>query len=442
MAKALLVDDDRRSLDVMRKWVAKRGFDVSTASSLDRAREACRTDAPDLILLDLELPDGSGLDLVAEMEESADLDPRILVISGTATIETAVEAMRGGAMDVLQKPVDLDRLEKILEKIRASLRLREKVGDLRAQLRDLGRFGPLVGRSASMQEVYDLISKVAPTDATVFILGETGCGKDLVANAVHAESPRASQPFVPVNCGAIPENLIESELFGHEKGAFTGATSRRQGFFEQANGGTLFLDEITEMPLELQVKLLRVLETGRVRRVGGDRSLKVDVRVVAASNRDPEEAVADGRLRDDLLYRLMVFPIPVPPLRDREGDVELLAEHFLRENNDKRGTSARFLPEALELLAAHEWPGNVRELRNVVDRASILGGDRIGPRRARRRGHRPRILEGPSGCGAWRPPFERRSAPYTIKMRATGNGAERAVAPPRGRRDGNRFGIR
>jgi DNA-binding NtrC family response regulator len=255
--------------------------------------------------------------------------------------------------------------------------LKTEVGSLRGELRDLGRFGRLVGRSKPMLEVYDLISRVAPTEATVLITGESGTGKELVAETLHRCSARKDAVMLPVNCGAVSPGLIESELFGHERGSFTGAERQRKGYFERANGGTLFLDEVTEMPIELQVKLLRVLETGTVLRVGGNESIPVDVRVVAATNRDPAEAVKAGKLREDLYYRLNVFPIPLPPLRQRTGDVELLAQHFLAQLNREAGSAKTWSRAALERLRRNGWTGNVRELRNVVQRAFILGDDEI-----------------------------------------------------------------
>ena len=241
----------------------------------------------------------------------------------------------------------------------------------------LGRFGRLYGSSTVMQDVYRMIEKVAPTEATVFITGESGCGKELVARTIHERSPRARGAFVAINCGAIPQNLIEAELFGHERGAFTGANRQHRGCFERAEGGTLFLDEITEMPLEMQVRLLRVLETGRFVRVGGDGEIRTNVRVLAATNRDALDAVRDGRLREDLMYRLAVFPIVLPPLRERDGDTELLAEHFLQNLNVEGGMSKRFSRAALTTIRAYHWPGNVRELKNAVHRAFIMAEDLV-----------------------------------------------------------------
>ena len=259
------------------------------------------------------------------------------------------------------------------------LHVGEQVGALRGELRKLGRFGSLIGASPAMQRVYDLISKVAPTEASVFVLGETGTGKELVAQTLHDMSPRRKGPFVPINCGAVSPTLIESELFGHEKGSFTGADRSHRVHFERAHDGTLFLDEVTEMPIDLQVKLLRVLETGKVQRVGGSEPIKVDVRTIAASNRSAQQAVAEGKLREDLHYRLNVFPLQLPPLREREDDVLLLAEAFLDELNKQSGGEPKaFTRAALDRLKAHTWPGNVRELRNVVQRAFILAPNDIG----------------------------------------------------------------
>ncbi|HPG24615.1 MAG TPA: sigma-54 dependent transcriptional regulator, partial [Myxococcota bacterium] len=275
--------------------------------------------------------------------------------------------------------VDRARLQSILTHVARTRGLKHEVHALRGELRELGRFGPMVGRSKPMQQVYDLVDRVATTDSTVFVTGESGTGKELVAETVHRLSRRKDGPFLALNCGAMSESLIESELFGHEKGSFTGADRRRRGYFEETSGGTLFLDEITEMPIELQVKLLRVLETGAVTRVGATSPTTVDVRVVTASNRDPQEAVAEGALREDLLYRLNVFPIHLPPLRERGDDVELLAAHFLAGVNEREGTSKRLGDAARARLLDCAWPGNVRELKNAIERAHILADDVIGP---------------------------------------------------------------
>ena len=370
-AHALLVDDDLGFVLGLAEAVQREGFTVSTATTLAQAREELARQEPDALLVDLQLPDGSGLDLVQPADGR--LPPGVVFITGHASVDLAVEALRLGASDFLTKPVDLARVKMALANLGRTRELSREIGSLRGELRRLGRFGTLVGTSARIQGVYDLIAKVAPTEVPVLVIGETGTGKELVAATVHAMSRRRERPFVPVNCGAIAPGVIESELFGHERGSFTGAERAHRGYFEKASGGTLFLDEITEMPAELQVKLLRVLETGTVERVGGGEAVRVDVRVVAATNRMPGQAVADGRLREDLLYRLNVFPISLPPLRERGDDVALLAEDFLAGlNRESEGNPKAFTRAALARLRAHSWPGNVRELRNVVQRAFIL----------------------------------------------------------------------
>jgi two-component system response regulator AtoC len=375
---ALIVEDDAVSLRALAQLVKGEGFQTATAGSLADARSRLRLHAPDVVLIDLMLPDGSGLDLLDDIERDSP-GTFLVMITGHATVETAVEALRRGAADYLTKPLDLVRLKTVLTSLKRQHELRGEIVDLRTELRELGHFGPMVGSSPAMQRVYDLIIKVAPTQATVLIQGESGTGKELVAQTVHQLSKRRQQPFVAVNCGAISPSLIESELFGHEKGSFTGADRMHMGYFERASGGTLFLDEVTEMPLELQVKLLRVLETQTLIRVGGDKPVKVDLRVVAASNRDLKQAVADGIFRQDLLYRLNVFPVVLPPLRERPGDIDVLAVHFLTEINRLEDHRQAFIPEALAALRGYAWPGNVRELQNVVQRASILAsGDQIG----------------------------------------------------------------
>ena len=378
MPKALLVDDDEGFVFGLAEAVKREGFEVRTAGTLQEARQALREHDPDALLIDLQLPDGSGLELLQTPEGR--LPPGVIFISGNASVELAVEALRLGAMDFLTKPVDFARVKMALANLSRTRELTRQVGALRGELRRLGHFGSLVGGSRPMQAVYDMVAKVAPTEAAVFVLGETGTGKELVAQTLHDMSRRAKQAFVPINCGAVSPTLIESELFGHEKGSFTGADRSHRGHFERAHQGTLFLDEITEMPVELQVKLLRVLETGRVLRVGANEPVQVDVRVLAASNRPPQQVVAEGKLREDLYYRLNVFPITLPPLREREDDVALLAEHFLEELNKaaKDTPPKAFTKAALDRLRAHGWPGNVRELRNVVQRAFILAPNDIG----------------------------------------------------------------
>ena len=324
MPSVLIVDDDPDFQAAMAEIVRSEGFEVETAGSLADAHAIFKVRVPDVVLVDLTLPDGNGLELLTALEGPG--APEMIVISGHATLDNAIEALRQGASDYLTKPVDLPRLRAILVNVARRRDMTEEIEGLRAELRGLGRFGALIGGSPVMQTVYEQITRVAPSSATVFIQGESGTGKELVAESVHKLSRRRKRPFVVINCGAIAPNLIESELFGHERGSFTGADRLHRGYIERANGGTLFLDEVTEMPLELQVKLLRVLETGRFSRVGGEQELPVDVRVIAATNRDPHQAVIDQKFREDLLYRLRVFPITLPPLRDRAGELEREAE--------------------------------------------------------------------------------------------------------------------
>jgi len=373
---ALVVEDDPDFAAALEGLVKLEGFDGRSARSLDAARKQLQEQRVDVVLVDLELPDGRGTELVGD-EDAANAE--FIVVTGHATVDSAVNALRGGALDYLTKPVDRSRLRAALANVLRTRSLKAEVSALRGDLRRLGRFGLMVGASDAMQTVYDLIARVAPTQATALIMGESGTGKELAAQTIHRLSRRHNDPWVAVNCGAISAGLIESELFGHEKGSFTGADRRRTGVFEEASGGTLFLDEITEMPADLQVKLLRTLEESEVTRVGGRAPIAVDVRVIAATNRDPELAVREGRLREDLFYRLHVFPITVPPLRQRDNDIELLAEHFLAEQNREASTQKKWTRPALERLRAHSWPGNVRELRNAVQRAYILADGDIGP---------------------------------------------------------------
>ena len=378
MPSALVVEDAESSREALSELLRQSGFtSLTTANSVSEGRAAIQSAMFDLVLLDLALPDGNGMDLLKDLEQQPDAE--VVVITGFGTIDSAVEAMRGGAIDYLTKPLDLKRLQNILAKVRRTLKLRAEVDVLQRELRRAGRFGQMIGSSPAMQAVYDLITRVAGTSSTVLLTGETGTGKELIAERIHELSGRASKPFLPINCGAVAPNLIESELFGHERGSFTGADRQHRGIFERADGGTLFLDEITEMPSELQVKLLRVLETGTLTRIGADRSMDVDVRVVAASNRSVEKAVEDKKLREDLLYRLNVFPIKAPPLRERGDDVELLANAFLERLNTDAESSKKFSRTALERLRLHSWPGNVRELKNVVERAFIISGETIEP---------------------------------------------------------------
>src|SRR5215212_7297681 len=375
MPHVLLVDDDPEQLEWLTEFVKGEGFTVAKANSLRTARIQLTQMRPDVLLTDLQLPDGNGVELVEDLEQREATE--VVMITGHATVESAVNALRAGATDYLVKPVEIDRLRSILQRVPGTHELRAEIGDLRQELRGLGRFGHMIGSSPVMQKLYDQLNRVSPTSATVLLVGESGTGKELAAQTIHDLSRRKKRPFLPLNCGAVSPNLIESEIFGHEKGSFTGADRQHKGYFERANGGTLFLDEITEMPQELQVKLLRVLETGSFTRVGTTQPISADLRLIAATNRNPEQAVADGKLREDLYHRLNVFPISMPPLRERGNDIELLAQHFLEVLNKQENTTKSFAPATLAALYAHTWPGNVRELKNYAQRAYILADEVI-----------------------------------------------------------------
>src|SRR3954451_14650647 len=364
MSHALVVDDDSDSAETMAMLIAAEGFTVATAGSLREARRQMALQEPDIVLLDLMLPDGSGMELFSDAKVLPNTE--LVLITGHASLDTSIQALRLGAADYLVKPINLKQLQGVLSRVTKPSALKAELDDLEKGLEEGGHFGQLWGRSAAMRRIYQQITRVSATGVTVFITGESGTGKEVVAKTVHELSRRRARPFFAVNCGAISPHLIESEIFGHEKGSFTGADRQHLGFFERAHGGTLFLDEITEMPLELQVKLLRVLETGTFMRVGSTVAQETDVRVIAATNRTPEQAVTIGKLREDLLYRLNVFPIELPPLRDRAEDVPLLAQHFLSAICEREGTTKTFTPTAVQRLQVYRWPGNVRELRNVV----------------------------------------------------------------------------
>ena len=390
MPHALAVDDDPNFLSALAELIEGQGFTTNTACNLRDARAQVSNRTPDVALVDLYLPDGSGIDLLKDLELGSTTE--VVLMTGHADVESAVQALRLGASDYLTKPLDIGRLKSILANV-ASVQQPQAASAAPApgEAQESDRLGLLLGASPPMQAVYEMLTRVAPTDASVFLIGESGTGKDLAAQTLHMLSRRSKSPYMPLNCGAISPTLIESELFGHERGSFTGAARRHKGYFERAHMGTLFLDEITEMPIELQVKLLRVLETGALNRIGGDAPVEVDVRVVAATNRDPQKAVNDGKLREDLLYRLQVFPIHMPPLGERGEDIQLLADYFLAQLNERQGTTKRFTEESLERLRSHNWPGNVRELKNVVHRAFIMADQDITPRAL------PREVGGDSG---------------------------------------------
>jgi DNA-binding NtrC family response regulator len=377
MPHALAVDDDPNFLSALAELIEGQGFTTNTACTLRDARTLVSHRTPDVALVDLYLPDGSGIELLKDLEPGAATE--VVLMTGHADVESAVQALRLGASDYLTKPLDIGRLKSILANV-ASIQPTAQAAAPMPETQEVGRLGLLLGASPPMQSLYEMLNRVAPTDASVFLIGESGTGKDLAAQTLHLLSRRTKAPFLPLNCGAISPTLIESELFGHERGSFTGAQRRHKGYFERAHMGTLFLDEITEMPIELQVKLLRALETGTVVRIGGDQPVDVDVRVIAATNRDPHKAVQDGKMREDLLYRLQVFPIHMPPLRERSEDIQLLADYFLGQLNERQGTTKVWTEESLDRLRTHSWPGNVRELKNVVHRAFIMADNEITPR--------------------------------------------------------------
>lgn len=377
MPHTLIVEDDPDAAEMLSELIKSEGFSTATAHSLAEARQQIALREPDLVLLDLMLPDGSGMDLFAEKPEAFS-GSEVVMITGHASLDTSIQALRLGATDYLVKPINFRHLKNILLRVTPPSELTRRIANFEKDVSDVGRFGPLWGRSTVMREIYHQIARVARTSVSVLVTGPSGAGKEVVAQAIHELSRRRDRAFLAVNCGAISPQLIESEMFGHEKGSFTGAARQHQGYFERAKGGTLLLDEITEMPLDLQVKLLRVLETRMFQRIGGTESIETDVRIVAATNRDPFEAVTSGKLREDLLYRLNVFRIEVPPLNDRRDDVELLAGNFLTELNAQEGAQKRFTAAAVQALSNHSWPGNVRQLRNAVQRAFIMAeGDDI-----------------------------------------------------------------
>jgi len=370
--RVLIVEDDAAARVGLEQLVKSWGFIAESASDGEEALQKVTTFRPAIVISDLVMPRMDGLELLRALQLQG-ADATTLLLTAQGTVETAVEAMKAGAYDYLTKPIDIQRLKVLLDKIVERLETLREVKALRRQLREHGTFGPLIGNSPEMRKIYQVVEQAAPTNASVLITGESGTGKELVAQTLHQLSPRASFPFVAINCAAIPETLLESEIFGHEKGAFTGAADRRQGCFELADRGTLFLDEIGEMTPATQVKLLRVLQERTFRRVGGRTEQSVDVRVIAATNIDPVEAVQKGKLREDLFYRLNVFAFRLPPLRERKEDLALLIQSFINEfNSSNQKSIAGVDHQAMRMIEQYAWPGNVRELKNVIERATIL----------------------------------------------------------------------
>ena len=371
--RVLIVEDDAAQRVGLQQLLKSWGYAVDAASNGREALDRIQTARPTIVLSDLIMPGMSGLELLRALKHQEDGDITVVLMTAQGTVETAVEAIKQGAYDYVPKPIDPQRLKILLDQIGERHDTLREMRVLRKQLRERGTFGKMIGASLEMRQIYQVLEQAAPTGASVLVSGESGTGKELVAQTIHQLSPRVSHPFVPLNCAAIPDTLLESELFGHEKGAFTGAIARRQGSFELANRGTLFLDEIAEMTPATQAKLLRVLQERSFRPLGGQREQSVDIRVIAATNVDPPEAVRQNRLREDLYYRLNVFAIRLPPLRERKDDIPLLVQAFLSEFNTRNSKAVSGVSDkAMALLERYNWPGNVRELRNVIERATIV----------------------------------------------------------------------
>lgn len=372
MARVLIVDDQEKIRKILAVLLVEHGHRVEEAGSAEEGLERQPTFQPDLVLLDLKLPGMQGTEALETLRQASP-PPDVVIMTAYASIRSAVEAMRNGAFDYITKPFDNDEMLLLVERVLEVRRLHQEVDALRTELETRYGFHEIIGISRPMQEVFRVMAKVAKVDATLLIYGESGTGKELVAKAVHRRSGRADGPFVAVNCGAIPQTLIESEFFGHERGAFTDAKEARPGSFEQASGGTLFLDEIGELPLDAQAKLLRVLQEHRITRVGGRRSIPVDVRILAATHRDLESMVGAGLFREDLFWRIHVVSLTLPPLRERRDDLPLLIDHLFDQARRELGVGAQSIDRAARrLLLEYDWPGNVRELENVLTRALVL----------------------------------------------------------------------
>ena len=379
MTKALVVDDERKMRRVLQILLERMGIESIGAENAEAALAQFQEEKVDLVLTDLKMPGESGLDLLAHVR-ALDPDVPVIVLTAHGTIVTAVEAMKRGAFDYVLKPFDLDAIELTIRKALELAQVRAENRYFRETVATHPPFENLVGTSPAMQGVYDLIRRVAPTRSAVLITGETGTGKELVAHAIHNLSPRSAKLFVPLNCAAIPSELLESELFGHARGAFTGAQADRVGKFELADGGTLFLDEIGDMAFPLQAKLLRVVQEGLIERIGSNRRIAVDVRVISSTHRDLPAGIRDGRFREDLYYRLNVFEIRLPPLRERRADIPQLAAFFLDRFARELGRSLTLTPDTIQRLEHYDWPGNVRELQNLMERAAVLSdGPEVDP---------------------------------------------------------------
>ena len=377
--RILVVDDEESHRIMLRAVLKEEGYDVSEASDGAEAVKAVEQDPFDLILMDIRMRTMDGIEALGEIRKISPLVP-VLIMTAYASVKTAVEALKAGAFEYLTKPLDIDELKILIEKALELYHLRAENISLKERLGDRFNFSKIIGRSPKMKEVFDTLSLVAPTDATVLVLGESGTGKELVANSIHHNSPRASQSFIKVSCAALPETLLEGELFGHEKGAFTGAIARREGRFQLAHRGTIFLDEVGEMSVTTQTKLLRVLQEKEFEPLGSTRTIKADVRVIAASNKDLEREVKEGRFREDLFYRLNVVPVSLPPLRERKEDIPALAAHFFVIYRDKNRKELKDISgKAMDLLTRYDWPGNIRELENCMSEPRFWPGGKLLP---------------------------------------------------------------
>jgi DNA-binding NtrC family response regulator len=401
--RILFADDEAHLRDLMQMELPRMGHEVTVCPDGAAALKALEKGSYDAALLDMRMPGLTGIEVLGKIRQISP-DTQVIILTGHATVDTAVQALRLGAFDYLTKPCKWAELEVILNRVAERRDLANKAAALETRLKAAEGAPTLIGETPAMLAVRRLIDTIAPTDASVMILGETGTGKELIARSLHEKSDRGGGSFIPVNCGALPENLVESELFGHRKGAFTGADTHRKGLFEVANGGTLFLDEVGELNKGVQVKLLRFLESGEIRRVGENDPFRVDVRVLCATNRDLREMVANDQFREDLFFRLNTFEIVLPPLRERKGDIPALAQHMLRRFARRGAAGSSLTPESVAVLAEHDWPGNIRELANAIERATILaGGGPILPE------HLPtqlpvRRAAGPAGAAVAGPP--------------------------------------
>ncbi|MEJ7759636.1 MAG: sigma-54 dependent transcriptional regulator [Gemmatimonadaceae bacterium] len=397
-AKILIADDELSMTNALSAILSGEGYEVAVAQDGKRALDQLSADSFGLVLADLKMPKIDGLALLKELQRLG-IPTECIIVTGQGTVDSAVQAMREGAYDYIEKPLTaekLNRLKALIPKALEKFNVQQRNRELSSKLEGFTHYGELTGQSDEMRSVYQIIDAVATSTASVMILGESGTGKELVARALHTQSDRAKGPFFALNCAALPKDILENELFGHEKGAFTGSTNEKAGAFEMADGGTIFLDEVAEMATDIQVKLLRAIETRTIRRLGGKKEISVDIRIVAATNRDLQKALAENELREDLYYRLAVVEVMLPPLRDRAGDIKLLANEFLARFSQQNGKKITTFDErAWEWLISHNWPGNVRELKNAVERAVIMARgekiewDDIMPRHMRITGETP-----------------------------------------------------